>query len=90
MALAIRLLRERKGQTPILMVTARDAVHDISSGLDGGADNWMPSTGCDGRNVRRSTGLAIALYKSRDASKSILTLLKSRLRLGSPHLAANQ
>lgn len=36
-----RALRERERQTPILMLTARDAVRDIARGLDGGADDYL-------------------------------------------------
>jgi len=36
-----RRLREAKNRTPILMLTARDAVPDIVSGLDLGADDYL-------------------------------------------------
>ena len=36
-----RKLREGRRQTPVLMLTARDAVHDIADGLDGGADDYL-------------------------------------------------
>ena len=36
-----RLLRERNIQTPVLMLTARDAVEDRVRGLDSGADNYL-------------------------------------------------
>jgi len=36
-----RELRRRKVQTPILMLTARDAVEDRVSGLDAGADDYL-------------------------------------------------
>lgn len=36
-----RRLRENKIQTPILMLTARDASADIISGLDSGADDYL-------------------------------------------------
>jgi two-component system, OmpR family, copper resistance phosphate regulon response regulator CusR len=36
-----RRLRESHHQTPILMLTARDAVGDIAEGLDGGADDYL-------------------------------------------------
>jgi DNA-binding response OmpR family regulator len=36
-----RKLRESQRQTPILMLTARDAVNDIAKGLDGGADDYL-------------------------------------------------
>lgn len=36
-----RRLREAKNQTPILMLTARDAAPDIISGLDSGADDYL-------------------------------------------------
>lgn len=36
-----RELRERGTQTPILMLTARDAVHDRVRGLDHGADDYL-------------------------------------------------
>ncbi len=36
-----RRLRESQCQTPILMLTARDAVGDIAEGLDGGADDYL-------------------------------------------------
>jgi two-component system OmpR family response regulator len=35
-------LRERRDWTPILMLTARDAVEDRVRGLDGGADDYLP------------------------------------------------
>ena len=34
-------LRRRGRQTPILMLTARDAVHDRVAGLDSGADDYV-------------------------------------------------
>ena len=37
----LRRLRERKSQTPVLMLTARDAVQDRISGLDSGADDYL-------------------------------------------------
>jgi DNA-binding response OmpR family regulator len=36
-----RWLRKSERQTPILMLTARDAVRDIAKGLDGGADDYL-------------------------------------------------
>ena len=36
-----RRLRESGRQTPLLMLTARDAAHDIAKGLDGGADDYL-------------------------------------------------
>jgi two-component system response regulator PrrA len=36
-----RELRGRKDTTPILMLTARDAVHDRVQGLDSGADDYL-------------------------------------------------
>jgi len=36
-----RWLRKSDRQTPILMLTARDAVHDIAKGLDDGADGYL-------------------------------------------------
>ncbi|SPE30534.1 Transcriptional regulatory protein TcrA [Candidatus Sulfopaludibacter sp. SbA3] len=36
-----RSLRARRIQTPILMLTARDAAHDIVKGLDLGADDYL-------------------------------------------------
>ena len=36
-----RRLRQRHIQTPILMLTARDAVPDITAGLDAGADDYL-------------------------------------------------
>src|SRR4051812_31870375 len=36
-----RLLRERGVWAPILMLTARDAVHDRVAGLDSGADDYL-------------------------------------------------
>lgn len=36
-----RRLRRRRIQTPILMLTARDAVPDITAGLDAGADDYL-------------------------------------------------
>lgn len=37
-----RRLRERKVQTPILMLTAKDAVEDRVQGLQTGADDYLP------------------------------------------------
>jgi DNA-binding response OmpR family regulator len=37
----IRRLREAKDDTPVLMVTARDAVDDRVAGLDSGADDYL-------------------------------------------------
>jgi DNA-binding response OmpR family regulator len=36
-----RKLREARNQTPILMLTARDATHDIVEGLNLGADDYL-------------------------------------------------
>ena len=36
-----RRLRRRRVQTPILMLTAKDAVPDITAGLDAGADDYL-------------------------------------------------
>jgi two-component system, OmpR family, response regulator MprA len=36
-----RLMRERRDRTPVLMLTARDAVDDRVSGLDAGADDYL-------------------------------------------------
>jgi DNA-binding response OmpR family regulator len=36
-----RRLRESGRQTPLLILTARDAAHDIAKGLDGGADDYL-------------------------------------------------
>ena len=36
-----RRLRESQRQTPILMLTARDAASDIAEGLDSGADDYL-------------------------------------------------
>jgi len=36
-----RSLRKSERQTPILMLTARDAVRDIAKGLDDGADDYL-------------------------------------------------
>ena len=40
MALA-RRLRQSRNQTPVLMLTARDAPADIVNGLDSGADDYL-------------------------------------------------
>ncbi len=37
----LRTLRERKLQTPVLILTARDAVEDRVKGLDAGADDYL-------------------------------------------------
>lgn len=37
-----RELRQRKIQTPILLLTARDSVKDRVTGLDSGADDYLP------------------------------------------------
>jgi DNA-binding response OmpR family regulator len=37
----VRRLREAKDDTPVLMVTARDAVRDRVAGLDSGADDYL-------------------------------------------------
>src|ERR1700720_5012469 len=36
-----RQLRRREAETPVLMLTARDALPDIVSGLDAGADDYL-------------------------------------------------
>src|SRR5436305_4441994 len=36
-----RKLRENRNQTPVLMLTARDAPADIVTGLDAGADDYL-------------------------------------------------
>ncbi|KAA0222126.1 MAG: response regulator transcription factor [Phycisphaerae bacterium] len=37
----VRGLRRRGAKTPVLMLTARDATHDIVTALDGGADDYL-------------------------------------------------
>jgi DNA-binding response OmpR family regulator len=37
----LRALRARKDHTPVLIVTARDAVQDRIAGLDAGADDYV-------------------------------------------------
>ena len=37
-----RRLRARNDHTPVLMLTARDEVHDRVVGLDAGADDYLP------------------------------------------------
>lgn len=37
----LRHVRERGGQTPVLMLTARDSVADRVTGLEGGADDYL-------------------------------------------------
>ena len=37
-----RRLRARGDRTPVLMLTARDEVHDRVAGLDAGADDYLP------------------------------------------------
>lgn len=37
----VRALREAKGATPVLMLTAKDEISDKVSGLDAGADDYM-------------------------------------------------
>jgi DNA-binding response OmpR family regulator len=37
----VRRLRQERITTPILMLTARDATHDIITGLDAGADDYL-------------------------------------------------
>jgi DNA-binding response OmpR family regulator len=36
-----RQLRRQEQQTPVLMLTARDTLHDVVNGLDSGADDYM-------------------------------------------------
>jgi DNA-binding response OmpR family regulator len=36
-----RQLRRREQETPVLMLTARDSLHDIVNGLDAGADDYL-------------------------------------------------
>jgi DNA-binding response OmpR family regulator len=36
-----RQLRGREQETPVLMLTARDSLHDIVKGLDAGADDYL-------------------------------------------------
>jgi len=37
----LRTLREAKVTTPVIILTARDTVHDTVAGLEGGADDYM-------------------------------------------------
>ncbi len=37
----VRRLREEQNQTPILLLTARDAMQDVVHGLDSGADDYL-------------------------------------------------
>jgi two-component system copper resistance phosphate regulon response regulator CusR len=41
-----RQLRRREQETPLLMLTARDALHDIVKGLDAGADDYLTKPFC--------------------------------------------
>jgi DNA-binding response OmpR family regulator len=36
-----RRLRQREQETPVLLLTARDALHDVVDGLDAGADDYL-------------------------------------------------
>jgi DNA-binding response OmpR family regulator len=58
-----RRMRERRDRTPVLMLTARDAVGDRVSGLDAGADDYLVKP-CD--SIVEATSEAV---KSSDGSE---------------------
>lgn len=37
----LKAFRSQGGQTPVLMLTGKDELHDIEAGLDGGADDYL-------------------------------------------------
>lgn len=64
-----RELRQRGNRVPILMLTARDAVDDRVSGLDAGADDYLPKPFALKELLARVRALS---RRAADASKSPL------------------
>jgi two-component system OmpR family response regulator len=54
----VRALREDGVWSPVLMLTARDAVEDRIAGLDGGADDYLPKPFAFGELLARLRALA--------------------------------
>jgi len=49
----IQKLRDQENRTPVLMLTARDAVENRVEGLEGGADDYLIQTLCTAELVAR-------------------------------------
>lgn len=64
----LKTLRAKKMRTPILMLTAKDAVEDIVRGLDAGADDYLVKPFAFGELLARVR----ALTRRQSASKSPL------------------
>jgi len=81
----LRRLRRRNDRTPVLILTARDAVEDRVRGLDEGADDYLPKPFAIPELlsriralVRRSSGFASQVWRfgdlSLDAEARVVTL----------------
>ncbi len=74
-----RRLRSKRIQTPILMLTARDAVPDITTGLDAGADDYLTKPFAFAELLARVRALA------RRGPANLPTLLKAGDLTLDPH-----
>lgn len=85
----LRELRERNLRTPVLMLTARDAVADRIAGLDGGADDYLTKPFDFGELLARLRALlrrpeVLQSDKLTIADLSIDTLSREVTRSGTP------
>ena len=76
-----RRMRERRDRTPVLMLTARDAVGDRVSGLDAGADDYLVKPfALDELNARVRALLRRARRRDDDGDGERLALPRPRAR----------
>ena len=85
----LREIRDRNLRTPVLMLTARDAVADRIAGLDGGADDYLTKPFDFGELLARLRALlrrpeALQSDKLTIADLSIDTLSREVTRSGTP------
>lgn len=85
----LRELRERNLRTPVLMLTARDAVADRIAGLDGGADDYLTKPFDFGELLARLRALlrrpeVLQSDKLTIADLSIDTMSREVTRSGTP------
>ena len=67
----VQQLRHRRRETPVLMLTARDALPDIVHGLDSGADDYLTKPFCFTELLARIRALG---RRSTVATKQVLEL----------------
>jgi DNA-binding response OmpR family regulator len=76
----LRVLRERKVSTPVMVLTARGEVNERVEGLNAGADDYMAKPFSMDELIarlralmRRVTGESISLYKAGDLSMNLVS-----------------